>query len=67
MPSCLFSNYLPSDDSDECGDIVNDHSSIEIPTSSENRQHGDILQLENGNEEIHSIGSLAAIGEQQNL
>ena len=40
--SCLLSsNYLLSGDSDEGSDIVNDHSSIKIPTSSENGQHGD--------------------------
>ena len=33
---------------------VNDRSSIEIPTSSENGQHGDNLQLQSENEEIHS-------------
>ena len=43
--SCLFSNYLLKDDSDEGSDIVNDYSSIEIPTSSENGQHGDNIQL----------------------
>ena len=34
--SCLSSNYLLSDDSDESSDIVKDHSSIEILTSLEN-------------------------------
>ena len=56
---CLSSNYLLSDDSDEGSDIVNDHSSIEIPTSSENGQHGDNLQLQSENEEIHSNESPA--------
>ena len=51
--SCLSSNYLLSDESDEGSDIVNDYSSIEILTSSENGQHGDNLQLQNENEEIH--------------
>ena len=31
--SYLSSNYLLSDDSDEGSDIVNDQSSIEVPTS----------------------------------
>ena len=34
--SCLSSNYLLSDGSDESSDIVKDHSSIEILTSLEN-------------------------------
>ena len=50
----LSSNYLLSDESDEGSDIVNDHSSIEIRTSSENGEHGDNLQLQSENEEIHS-------------
>ena len=33
---------------------VNDHSSIEIPTSSENGQHGDNLQLQSENYETNS-------------
>ena len=37
---CLSSDFLLSDDSDESSDIVNDHSSIESPTDSENGQHG---------------------------
>ena len=55
--SCLSSNYLLSDESDEGSDIVDDHSSIEIPTSSENGEHGDNLQLQSENEEIHSSES----------
>ena len=47
-------------------DIVNDHSSIEIPTSSENGQHGDNLQLKSENEEIHSNESPPIGEEQQN-
>ena len=66
MLSCLSSNYLLSDDSDEGSDIVNDHSSIEIPTSSENGQHGDNLQLQSENEEIHSNESPPVGEEQQN-
>ena len=66
MLSCLSSNYLLSDDSDEGSDIVNDHSSIEIPTSSENGQHGDNLQLQSENEEIHSNESLPVGEKQQN-
>ena len=66
MLSCLSSNYLLSDDSDEGSDIVNDHSSIEIPTSSENGQHGDNLQLQSENEEIHSNESPPVREEQQN-
>ena len=49
----ISSNYLLSDESDEGSDIVNDYSSIEILTSSENGQHGDNLQLQIENEEIH--------------
>ena len=64
--SCLSSNYLLSDDSDEGSDIVNDHSSIKIPTSSENGQHGDNLQLQSENEEIHSNESLPVGEKQQN-
>ena len=45
---------------------VNDHSSIEIPTSSENGQHGDNLQLQSENEEIHSNESLPVGEKQQN-
>ena len=45
--SCLSSNYLLSDDSDEGSDIVNDHGSIEFPVSSENGQHGDNLHPAN--------------------
>ena len=45
---------------------VNDHSSIEIPTSSENGQHGDNLQLQSENEEIHSNESPPVREEQQN-
>ena len=62
--SCLSSNYLLSDDSDEDSDIVNDHSSIEIPTSLENGQHGDNSQLQSENEEIHSSES-PTVGEEQ--
>ena len=61
---CLSSNYLLSDDSDEGSDIVNDHSSIEIPTSLENRQRSDNLKLQRKNEEIHSNES-PAVGEEQ--
>ena len=50
--SCLSSNYLLSDDSDGGSDIVNDHNSIEIPTSSENGQHGDNLQPQSENVEF---------------
>ena len=64
--SCLSSNYLLLDDSDEGSDIVNDHSSIEIPTSSENGQHGDNLQLQSENEEIHSNESPPVREDQQN-
>ena len=64
--SCLSSNYLPSDDSDGGSDIVNDHNSIEIPTSSENGQHGDNLQPQSENVEIHSNESPAVGEEQQN-
>ena len=64
--SYLFFNYLLSDDSDEGSDIVNDHSSIEIPTSSENGQHGDNLQLQSENEEIHSNESPPVREDQQN-
>ena len=64
--SCLSSNYLLLDDSDKGSDIVNDHSSIEIPTSSENGQHGDNLQLQSENEEIHSNESPPVREEQQN-
>ena len=66
MLSCLSSNYLLSDDSDEGSDIVNDHSSIEIATSSENGQHGDNLQLQSENDETHSNESPAVGEEQQN-
>ena len=66
MLSYLFFNYLLSDDSDEGSDIVNDHSSIEIPTSSENGQHGDNLQLQSENEEIHSNESPPVREDQQN-
>ena len=45
---------------------VNDRSSIEIPTSSENGQHGDNLQLQSENEEIHSNESPPVGEEQQN-
>ena len=65
MLSCLSSNYLLSDDSDEGSDIVNDHSSIEIPTSSENGQHGDNLQLQS-EKEIHSNESPAVEEERKN-
>ena len=64
--SCLSSNYLLSDDSDEGSDIVNDHSSIEIPTSSENGQHGDNLQLQSENDKIYSNESPPVREEQQN-
>ena len=66
MLLCLSSNYLLSDDSDERNDIVSDHSSIEIPASSENGQHGDNLQLQSENEEIHSNDSTAVGEEHQN-
>ena len=66
MLLCLSSNYLLSDDSDERNDIVIDHSSIEIPASSENGQHGDNLQLQSENEEIHSNDSPAVGEEHQN-
>ena len=52
--SCLSSNYLLLDDSDEGSDIVNDHNSIEIATSSEKGQHGDNLQLQSENYETNS-------------
>ena len=64
--SCLSSNYLLSDDSDEGSDIVNDHSSIEIPTNSENGQHGDNLQPQSENEEIHSNES-PSVGENNKI
>ena len=64
--SCLFSNYLLLDDSDKGSDIVNDHSSIEIPTSSENGQHGDNLQLQSENDKIYSNESPPVREEQQN-
>ena len=60
---CLSSNYLLSDDSDEGSDIVNDHSSIKIPTSSENGQHGNNLQLQS-EKEIYSNES-PAVGEER--
>ena len=66
MLLCLSSNYLLSDDSDERNDIVSDHSSIKIPASSENGQHGDNLQLQSENEEIHSNESPAVGEEHQN-
>ena len=66
MLSCLSYNYLVSDESDEGSDIVNDHSSTEIPTSSENGQHVDNLQLQSENEEIHSNESPPVREEQQN-
>ena len=66
MLLCLSSNYLLSDDSEERNDIVSDHSSIEIPASSENGQHGDNLQLQSENEEIHSNESPAVGEEHQN-
>ena len=50
----LISNYLLSNDRDEGSDIANDHSSIEIPTSLENGQNGDNLELQSENEEIRS-------------
>ena len=40
--------------SDEGSDIVNDYSSIKIPISSENGQHGNNLQLQSENKEIHT-------------
>ena len=54
MLPCLSFNYLLQDESDEGSDIVIDDSSIEIPTISENGQHGDNWQLQSENEEIHS-------------
>ena len=62
----ISSNYLLSDESDEGSDIVNDHSSIEIRTSSENGEHGDNLQLQSENEEIHSNESPPVREDQQN-
>ena len=64
--SCLSSNYLLSDDSDEGSDIANDHSSIEILSSSKNGQHGDNLQLQGEIVEIHSNESPPVGEEQQN-
>ena len=64
--SWLSSNYLLSEDSERGSDIVNDHSRIGIPTSSENGQHGDNLQPQSENEEIHSNESPAVGEEQQN-
>ena len=64
--SCLTSNYLVLDDSDEGSDFVNGHSSIDIATSSENGQHGDNLQLESKNDETHPNESPAVGKEQQN-
>ena len=64
--SYLSFNYLLSGDSDEGSDIVNDHRSIEIRTGSENGQHGDNLQLQIENDEIHSNESPAVREEQQN-
>ena len=64
--SYLSFNYLLSDDSDEGSDIVNDHRNIEILTGSENGQHGDNLQLQSENDEIHSNESPAVGEEQQN-
>ena len=66
MLSCLSSNCLLSDEGDEGSDIVNDYSSIEILASSENGQHGDNLQLQSENEEIHCNESPPVIQEQQN-
>ena len=66
MLSWLSSNYLLSEDSERGSDIVNDHSSIGIPNSSENGQHGDNLQPQSENEEIHSSESPAVGEEQQN-
>ena len=66
MLSCLSSNHLLSDESDERSDIVNDHSSIEIPANSENGQHGDNLPLQSENEEIHSNENPPVGEEQQN-
>ena len=62
MLSYLFFNYLLYEGSD----IVNDHRSIEILTGSENGQHGDNLQLQIENDEIHSNESPAVREEQQN-
>ena len=61
--SFLSSNYLLSDDSDEGSDIINDHSSIEIVSSSENGQHGDNLPLQSENDETNSNES-PAVGEE---
>ena len=58
--SCVSSNYLLSDDSDESSDIVKDHNSIEILISLENGQVGDNLQLQGENEEINSNENPAA-------
>ena len=55
-----------SDESDEGSDVVNDHSSIEIPTSSENEQYCDDLQLQSENEEIYSNEDPPVEEEQQN-
>ena len=65
--SCVSSNFLLLDDSREGSDIANYHNSIEISTCSENGQHGDNLQLQSENEEIHSNNSPAVGGEQQIL
>ena len=62
---CLSSSYLLSDDSDEGNDIVNNHSSIEIPTNSENIHQGDNLQLQSENEEVYSSQSPPVGKEQQ--
>ena len=55
--SCLSPNYLLLDDSGEGSDTVNDYSSIEIPTSSENRQSDNNLQLqsESKKKSSHSV------------
>ena len=47
--SYLSPNYLLLDYNDEGSDTVNDYSNIDIPTSSENRQHDDNLQLQSEN------------------
>ena len=66
MLSCSSSNYLLLDDSDGGSEIVNYRSSIEIPTSSENGQHGDNLQPQSEIEEIDSNESVPVWKEQQN-
>ena len=61
--SYLSPNYLLLDYNDEGSDTVNDYSNIDIPTSSENRQHDDNLQLQSENKKK---SSLVVREEQQN-